>query len=341
MPVDSNPTTTPTTSPAVITAATTATTRPLTNAASSRSISPLPQPQTHHLQNAHHYPSQTLYTAQPLPFRNPSPHSNPQLTKPHDPSQGVLYPVASSGRGFIPKGVRSTPTEQMVTVANPGGYPPRSVVAFPHGVRPIGSLHMDSLNHPLHMTRPPNLQYPHLGSPGVTGSVHSKGAPVSASPKAFPPPLVSDSNGYKDIKDTRERSRDDSLAMVRDRKVRITDGASLYALCRSWLRNGLSEESQPQYENGITVLPKPLPASVVGMLSISKKEDEDEEEEDEESVEDLSPEDLLKMHIRRAKNVRALLRQDRLHRIARYRSRLGLLLPPPVEQLRNDTAAGN
>jgi len=35
------------------------------------------------------------------------------------------------------------------------------------------------------------------------------------------------------------------------------------------------------------------------------------------------------------------LREERLQRITRYRSRLRLLLPPAIEQCRNDTAAGN
>jgi hypothetical protein len=35
------------------------------------------------------------------------------------------------------------------------------------------------------------------------------------------------------------------------------------------------------------------------------------------------------------------LREERLQRIARYKSRLALLLPPLVEQFRNDTAPRN
>ncbi|CAI0428021.1 unnamed protein product [Linum tenue] len=35
------------------------------------------------------------------------------------------------------------------------------------------------------------------------------------------------------------------------------------------------------------------------------------------------------------------LREERLIRIARYKTRLALLLPPQAEQFRNDTAAGN
>ncbi|KAK7323928.1 hypothetical protein VNO77_27430 [Canavalia gladiata] len=127
-------------------------------------------------------------------------------------------------------------------------------------------------------------------------------------------------------------------------KVRITEDASLYELCRSWLRNGINEETQPQQKDIMKALPKPLPASMVASYMSSKKEDqndEDELEENEKSVEHLSSQDLLNIHVKRAKRVRARLREERLHRITRYRSRLRLLLPPPVEQFRNDTAAGN
>ncbi|RDX87762.1 hypothetical protein CR513_30726, partial [Mucuna pruriens] len=93
--------------------------------------------------------------------------------------------------------------------------------------------------------------------------------------------------------------------------------------------------SGPQQKDVMKALPKPLPASMVGSYLSNKKEDEkdeDEQEENEQSVEHLSPQDLLKRHIKRAKRVRARLREERLQRITRYRSRLRLLLPPAIEQ---------
>ncbi|RVW93615.1 hypothetical protein CK203_028866 [Vitis vinifera] len=110
-------------------------------------------------------------------------------------------------------------------------------------------------------------------------------------------------------------------------------------------------------------LPRPLPIPVTDPNLPKKKEDDEEEEamaphevslmdkqhyptpnlgnfeqsKDEGSVENLLPQDLLQRHIKRAKKVRARLREQRLKRIARYKTRLALLLPPPVERFRNDT----
>jgi hypothetical protein len=167
--------------------------------------------------------------------------------------------------------------------------------------------------------------------PGVVKSGQPSSTPKFASPQlsAF------ESNGFKDARD---RSRDGSFATVRDRKVRITEGASLYALCRSWLKNGYPEESQPQYMDGVRSLPRPLPLPVGDENSPLKKEDDAEEEQA--IVDDLSPQELLQRHIKRAKRVRSRLRDDRSKRIARYKTRLALLLPPYVEQqLRNDTTS--
>ncbi|XP_042515129.1 uncharacterized protein LOC122089446 isoform X4 [Macadamia integrifolia] len=41
-----------------------------------------------------------------------------------------------------------------------------------------------------------------------------------------------------------QRGRDDTIVMIHDRKVRLLDGASPYAPCRSWVRNGLPQETQ-------------------------------------------------------------------------------------------------
>ncbi|PHT60166.1 hypothetical protein CQW23_02529 [Capsicum baccatum] len=63
---------------------------------------------------------------------------------------------------------------------------------------------------------------------------------------------------------------------------------------------------------------------------------------DGESVEHLSAKELLQRHVKRAKRIRSRLREERLRRIARYKTRLALLLPPMLEQqFRNDPASGN
>ncbi|XP_008461766.2 uncharacterized protein LOC103500291 isoform X2 [Cucumis melo] len=291
------------TAPTTAAAATAAIARPLANQAPSRPISSIPQ--THHL----HYPSQALYQPQSIPVRTP----NTQLPKLHqDASQAILYPVASSGRGFVPRPIRPLPVDQAVTLANPGGYPHRPLVTFPH--RPIGSPHLDSMSHPMHMTRPPNLQQqliPFSGS-SISGSI--KGAPNSSDPKAFPPSTICESNGCKEM-----RVRDDTLCVVRDRK--------------------------PQYGSFLRSLPRPLPIAVAGAAPSQKKEvvkeEVDEEDKDEGSIEHLSTQELLKRHVRRAKKVRSRLREERLQRIERYKTRLALLLPPPIEQLRTDNVTGS
>ncbi|KAL2330897.1 hypothetical protein Fmac_018478 [Flemingia macrophylla] len=242
--------------------------------------------------------------------------------KPHDPH--FVYP-------FVPKPVRGLSSVDHGVAA--AGFPPPSLM-YGGGARPIA---LDYLSHALHVTRPvPHVPFPHVGNATTTPTLSP---PVK---KAAPRSAVSDTNGSKDAS-TREKSRDDTYIVVRDRKVRIMEDASLYALCRSWLRNGINEESQPQQKDVMKGLPKPLAASMRGSYLSNKKEDEkeDEQEENEQSVEHLSHQDLLKRHIKRAKRVRARLREERLQRITRYRSRLRLLLPPAIEQCRNDTATGN
>lgn len=251
-----------------------------------------------------------------------------------------IYPVASSGRGFVRGNLRPpSGNDQTVTLANHGtvGYPPRSVVAFPHHIfRPLGFPHSDAGTHPVHLMRPP--QY--FGPVGGPVSAPSKGIPVLPHPKVGPPPSsVPESNGYRDLRD---KSKDGTFVTIRDRKVRITDGASLYALCRSWLRNGVSEEIQPpQYGDSLKSLPSPLPMPLADDDSLATENEGDEGEDDEEeegSVEHQEAQDLLRGHVKRAKRVRARLREERLRRIGRYKTRLALLLPPLAEQYRNDSS---
>ncbi|KAK0574733.1 hypothetical protein LWI29_028256 [Acer saccharum] len=257
-------------------------------------------------------------------------------------SQGIIYPVASSGRGFIPKPSRPNSTDQTVTVANPsnGGYPPRHGPLLSYPPHPRPPLDVNHHNH--QVVRPSlNQQQQHHHHPYHNPPI--KGIPVSsAHPKVAPSPSsTSDSNGYKTLRNKKE----ENIVTIKDRKVRISDGATLYTLCRSWLRNGFPEETQPQYGDGIKSLPRPLPMAMADINVVNKKEGEEEEgsekEEDETSVDHLSAQDLLKRHVKHAKRVRGQLREKRTKRIERFKTRLGLLLPPLVETTRNDVAAGN
>ncbi|XP_042484649.1 leucine-rich repeat extensin-like protein 5 isoform X2 [Macadamia integrifolia] len=296
-------------------------------------------------------------TSQVLPFvgtktPNPPPQMASKITQdtssvPPSQPQGILYPVASSGRGYIPKSFRPQSPDQLVTIANPGGagFPPRSLMSFPNQVqvqlRPFGFAPGDPQTHPVHLMKPPHLQ------PSSQIASRQMGAPVPGTIKSVPAVLhpkvapfsssTTDFNSYKEL-----RSRDDTVVTIHDRKVRLSDGASLYALCRSWVQNGLPQENPPLFGEGVKLLPRPLP--VTADTSPKKYEADDDEEVKKEgtiSVENLPPRDLLQRHIKRAKRVRARLREERLQRIARYKQRLALLLPPPVEQLRNDATPGS
>ncbi|KAH1051284.1 hypothetical protein AAZX31_08G147200 [Glycine max] len=262
----------------------------------------------------------TTTTSRPI---SPLPQPQMQQHHHHYPSQQQTLPIRAPNPHFVypfaPKGVRA---------ADQGPFPPPSMM---HGGVPL-----DYFSHALHVARPPT----HVPFSHAAAAAPAASPPVK---KSAARSAVAHVNGGKDT-NTREKSREDTYIVVRDRKVRITEDASLYALCRSWLRNGINEESQSQQKDLMKALPKPLPASMVASYLSNKKEDEkdeDEKEENEQSVEHLSPQDLLKRHIKRAKKVRACLREERLQRITRYRSRLRLLLPPAIEQCRNDTAAGN
>ncbi|CAA2955019.1 formin-like protein 6 [Olea europaea var. sylvestris] len=256
----------------------------------------------------------------------PRPTQSDLLPRPQDPSQ-LLYPIASSSRGFLPRPVT-------MPAARPTSRPPLVFSAADLGHGSSGYF------------RPTHLQHALLGSgpsSAATGGVVTdavKGIPVSTTNhlKVGPSTTISENNGYKDLRD---RTRDDTITVIGDRKVRISENASIYTLCRSWLRNGFPEETQPQYQDVMKCLPRPLPVAAQHSDSPGRKEgDEEEEEKDVESVEDISTKDLLQRHVKRAKRVRSRLREERLQRIARYKTRLALLLPPIVEQhMKNESAA--
>lgn len=241
-------------------------------------------------------------------------------------------------------------------MANPGVYPlsARSIEAAYHPPPPQPQHQLARLFASSDSSQPPHSSYPfrnpclhpshgHMSSVSFpTAGAGIRGTSVSSytQPKvASFPCLAPGSNGHEESMD---KVTDDLFVSVRDRKVRISDGASIYALCRSWLRNGYSEESQLQYGDFMKSLPKPSPMPMSESSPLKRKQNDDETEikEDENKIENLSAQELLKMHIKRAKRVRARFREERLQRIARYKSRLALLLPPVMEQCVNDTSTG-
>ncbi|XP_057803524.1 actin-binding protein wsp1-like [Salvia miltiorrhiza] len=269
-------------------------------------------------------PIPTLITLNwpPVP---PHPHPHPQ-----DPSQ-LLYPLASSGRGFL--------RPVALPASRPAQRPP---FMFPYLDQGQGN--------PV-FVRPNHLPHVLIGSaPGTSGNAAATGAmpavvkgipvPSSHQPKVgLPSASISDNNGHKD---SRDRTKDDAFVIIRDRKVRMHEKTSLYALCRSWLRNSSPEETQPQYLDTVKSLPRPLPVAAQDSDAPDKIAKDKEEDEDKDSCEHLSEKELLQRHIKRAKRVRSRLREERLQRITRYKTRLALLLPPMVEQhFKNESGPAN
>ncbi|CAH8360690.1 unnamed protein product [Eruca vesicaria subsp. sativa] len=240
----------------------------------------------------------------PFPVRR----SHPVSGSPNQDASGLVYP-------------RTRPGRQSLNTASGSPFPPPPlpVYAYQNGQS------LDPMSQFMRAALPQIQQVSHLGSG------HLKGVPHFLQPQVAHPLSTSvlDNGGRKNA-----RSRNDVLVLIRKRKVRITEGASLYSLCRSWLRNGAHEGLQKQQnDTSMTCLPKPLPASDVVEKSLPEDSVEEpnrvqDDKEDEESVKQLSDSDLLKRHVDRAKNVRARLREERLKRIARYKARLALLLPP-------------
>ncbi|KAJ0245070.1 Proline-rich family protein [Hirschfeldia incana] len=290
-----------------------------------RAIAPIQQ-QTHH---------NNLQSPSIPNHRRPnSPHHHHQ-----DPST-VLYPFAPPppGRGGFavrpvrmssPLVVSAAPPPSSVTAAGnnqSGGYHLRPGLAYNH--RQLGASEMETMMQFMRARGNPSQIHHQISHPGSVGPM--RGVPHFLQPRVAPPPTsILDTGRNKNAR------RRDALVLVRGRKVRITEDASLYSLSRSWLRNGAHEGIQSQRSDAMKPLPKPLP--VVDVMEAAVPNDPadkptDEDKEDEESVKELTEKDLLQGHIERAKKVRARLREERSRKIARYKGRLALLLPQSGEQ---------
>ncbi|KAL4562027.1 hypothetical protein LXL04_034216 [Taraxacum kok-saghyz] len=339
---------------------------------------------------------QTLYNPQPgtsaaLPpptqRQQPPQHSNSRTHHQQSAAGGVLYPVASSGRGFLSKHQQSSSEQNAAVgvVINSDGFPPGPVSAYPYTVHQPYGLSNSDIPGQLLTPSSAHLQQTLMGG-GAIVPTFATGVSVSANPKvqlSLPHTLFAmdtslrlckgrgvakrlfiDLNERPKEEDPidqpysafhiqkedalpnlisiiflannsdfcREKKGDGSFVVIRDRKVQVCEGTSLYAQCRSWLKNGFTLENQPQYVDCVKSLPKPLPASMVPPTNTHI-----EDEEIMEDVEHLSAKELLQQHVKHAKKVRMRLRNQRLQRIERYKDRLALLLPPVVDQqLKND-----
>ncbi|KAI3510759.1 hypothetical protein L1887_17895 [Cichorium endivia] len=268
----------------------------------------------------------------------PSLHSNSRTNHQQSAAGGVLYPVASSGRGVLSKHQlpNSDQNAAVGVVINSDGFPPGPVSAYPYAVhRPYGFSNSDIPGQTsLQLVAPSSahLQQTLMGG-GAIVPTFATGVSASANSKVVAQSSAPEDNGLNNIRD---KNGDGSFVIIRDRKVQISEGTSLYAQCRSWLKNGftLENQPQPQYVDYVKSLPKPLPAS---MLKEDDTHIHEEEEEKMEDVEHLSAKELLQQHVKHAKKVRMRLRNQRLQRIERYKDRLALLLPPVVDPLpKND-----
>ncbi|XP_065047746.1 pollen-specific leucine-rich repeat extensin-like protein 1 isoform X2 [Musa acuminata AAA Group] len=294
-----------------------------TSSSSSASAAPSSAPDPPAAAAAHPLPRPSFVSPplRPPPLFSPQPLlGKPLNPPPPPPPQGFLY----HHRGFPPRPASRPPpaaADQAVSVASPAGYirntTPTAVMTFAAvtQARPFVYGTSDQMvaqvHVPIHHVRPPPAPSAQQSAtplvvprPTVAAAGPPQSIPVAALPKVTLLPSVSSTQENKNVKE-RDKIREDDIFMINDRKVRVLDGCtpSLYSLCRSWVRNGQSHEIQP-----------------VG------------------SVEELSERDLLEIHIKHAKSVRARLRKERLRRIERCKQRLALLLPPPSELGRNETA---
>ncbi|TVU47813.1 hypothetical protein EJB05_07422, partial [Eragrostis curvula] len=249
-------------------------------------------------------PGPPLFTGRPL---NPNPPGHAASGAPH----GILYPVATSA-GSVQH--RRIPPMAL-------GYPRTHAVAVPIAQPQQPLMHLQPRSY---AAIPRAL----VAGVAVRPEQPPRGVPIAPQPKVSDLLLSSDRKGnfasinpvpptapgpeQNNSKD-RERSREESsIVVINDRKVNLleSESGSLYALCRSWVRNGIPHESQPSFGNGEPILPRPLPASVVDSRISGKDnnntEDEDSDDEPQKNADgEYNTNDLLKQHVKRAKKIRA------------------------------------
>nr|GEX19074.1 hypothetical protein [Tanacetum cinerariifolium] len=142
-------------------------------------------------------------------------HQSLYQQQPYSRTQQPPYPVASSGRGFLDRPVSNYP------------------------YRPYGYS---------------NSEQTHVGTISINCGVAKRlFIDLNERPKEdivdpnYQPKTAGQSSGANDsLKDIRDKNGDDAFVIIRDRKVPISEGTSLYAQCRSWLKNGFTVENQDQ-----------------------------------------------------------------------------------------------
>ncbi|KAL5211010.1 hypothetical protein ABZP36_006633 [Zizania latifolia] len=218
-------------------------------------------------------------------------------------AHGMLYPVATS-----PTTAANHRRAPAVTV----GFPRAHAVAVP----------IAQPQQPLALTQ--SRSFPAATRAVVAGvssrpEQHPRGVPIApqAQPKANPVPVVTPSPQEINNSKGSERSKEDGTTVViNDRKANLLDSesGSLYALCQSWVHNGVPHESQPSIGTGAPILPRPLPASVVDSRISEKDNDAEKEDLEEEKNEtgEYNASELLKQHVKRAKKICAGLQKERL-----------------------------
>ncbi|ERN11117.1 proline-rich receptor-like protein kinase PERK9 [Amborella trichopoda] len=310
--------------------------------------------------------STSIPNPNPSPISNPnpspttisSPNRHPRSTAPQSPNPIRPPPhslQSSLTRALSPKTLETHPSHSLQYQPKPYRVLPRSLKAASEQGGVVFRPSAMALQPPIRAYTPPfgvggaqpGSTVPHALGPRLVGV--GLGGQLRTSSVSGPKiPLFSSSPSTCDFK--REKYADNSVAAtINDRKVRIADGGfnSLYALCRSWVRNGMLQENQHHLGENVNIRTLPGPAALADCSVLKSKSGEVEDDEtssnneEEDSAEHLNARDLLMQHIKHAKRVRIRLKEERLRRIKRFNQRLRLLLPPPPpDQNKTDPPAG-